>query len=70
MNDICADFLPGRLRTGASFSLGSWSFRVVRMRRGKVLVVDALGPERVDMVGLQTQPPERTDLTEDLLKGE
>ena len=44
MNDIVADHLPGRLRTGATFRLGAWDFRVVRMRRGKVVLVDALRP--------------------------
>jgi putative hemolysin len=60
MNDVCAEFLVGRLRTGASFNLGSWTFRLIRMRRGKVLVVDALGLERVEMLGKQTNPPDRT----------
>ena len=59
MNDIAADLLPGRLRTGATFSVGSWTFRVVRMRRGKVIVVDAYGATRVATMGTQTQPPER-----------
>lgn len=59
MNDVCAEFLVGRLRTGASFNLGSWTFRVIRMRRGKVLLVDALGLERVEMLGLQTYTPDR-----------
>ncbi|MEE2901258.1 MAG: hemolysin family protein [Myxococcota bacterium] len=59
MNDITADLLPGRLRTGATFSVGSWAFRVVRMRRGKVIMVDAYGATRVATMGTQTQPPER-----------
>jgi len=70
MNDICADFLPGRLRTGGSFSLGTWTFRVIRMRRGKVLVVDALGVERVEMLGLQTYPPDRASARPELNPGE
>ena len=40
VNDIAADYLSGQPRTGAVFEVGGWDFRVVRMRRGKVLAVD------------------------------
>ncbi|MGF1510675.1 MAG: hemolysin family protein [Myxococcota bacterium] len=41
LNDLAADRLPGKLRSGASFVLGPWRFKVLRMRRGKVLQVEA-----------------------------
>ena len=40
LNDLAADRLRGRLRTGATFVIGRWRFKVARMRRGKVLYVD------------------------------
>lgn len=56
LNDLAADRLPGKLRTGATFVVGHWRFRVSRMRRGKVLYLEAArlgqsnrpspGPER------------------------
>lgn len=41
LNDFAADHLRGKLRTGGTFSVGKWRFRVARMRRGKVLYVEA-----------------------------
>lgn len=41
MHDLAARHLRGRLRTGASFQLGRWVFKVTRMRRGKVLYAEA-----------------------------
>lgn len=41
LNDLAADRLPGKLRTGAAFAVGTWRFKVLRMRRGKVLLVEA-----------------------------
>ena len=40
LNDLAADKLRGKLRTGAAFDIGRWRFKVARMRRGKVLYVD------------------------------
>ncbi len=40
LNDLAADRLRGRLRTGAIFTIARWRFKVARMRRGKVLYVD------------------------------
>ncbi len=42
LNDLAADRLRGKLRTGASFTIGRWRFKVARMRRGKVLYVDVV----------------------------
>lgn len=42
LNDFAADKLRGKLRTGGVFSIGKWRFKVTRMRRGKVLHVEAL----------------------------
>lgn len=42
LNDFAADKLRGKLRTGGVFSVGKWRFKVTRMRRGKVLHVEAL----------------------------
>ena len=42
LNDMAADRLRGKLRTGATFLIGGWRFRVARMRRGKVLYVDVV----------------------------
>lgn len=41
LNDFAADRLRGKLRTGGIFSIGKWRFKVTRMRRGKVLHVEA-----------------------------
>lgn len=41
MNDLAADKLIGRLRTGGVFIIGRWRFKVLRMRRGKVLQMEA-----------------------------
>ncbi len=41
LNDLAADRLRGKLRTGGVFSIGRWCFKVTRMRRGKVLHVEA-----------------------------
>jgi CBS domain containing-hemolysin-like protein len=41
MNDMAAEKLVGRLRTGAAFVLDGWRFKVTRMRRGKVVLVEA-----------------------------
>lgn len=40
VHDLAADKLVGRLRTGAIFTIGKWRFKVVRMRRGKVLQME------------------------------
>jgi CBS domain containing-hemolysin-like protein len=42
MHDLSADRLPGKLRTGGAFTIGPWRFKVTRMRRGKVLHLEAL----------------------------
>lgn len=42
INDFAADRLRGKLRTGGVFLVGKWRFKVTRMRRGKVLHVEAL----------------------------
>lgn len=46
INDVSADMLRGKLRTGGVFTIGAYRFKVVRMRRGKVLRVDVrrIGP--------------------------
>ena len=44
MNDYVAERLRGHLRTGGAFRLGEWWIKVVRMRRGKVVLVDVVGP--------------------------
>lgn len=54
MNDLAADRLPGKLRTGASFTVGRWRFKVTRMRRGKVLYLEAR------MLGQSNRPAEPT----------
>jgi len=41
LHDLAADRLPGKLRTGATFAIGPWRFKVTRMRRGKVLHLEA-----------------------------
>lgn len=41
LNDLAADLLRGKLRTGGVFLVGKWRFKVTRMRRGKVLRVEA-----------------------------
>ncbi len=41
LNDFAADRLRGKLRSGGIFSVGKWRFKVTRMRRGKVLHVEA-----------------------------
>lgn len=41
MHDLAQDKLFGRLRTGALFSIGTWRFKVLRMRRGKVVQIEA-----------------------------
>ncbi len=58
MNDLAAGHLRGRLRTGAMFSIGRWRFKVARMRRGKVLFVDAVRSDAANP-GIATveQPP-------------
>lgn len=52
LNDLAADRLRGKLRTGAVFSIGPWRFKVLRMRRGKVLHLEArrLGTSRAPSV--------------------
>lgn len=40
LHDLAADKLVGRLRTGAIFAIGKWRFKVVRMRRGKVVQME------------------------------
>lgn len=40
LNDLAADKLRGKLRTGGVFVIGSYRFKVTRMRRGKVLHVE------------------------------
>ncbi len=40
LNDLAADQLRGKLRTGGVFAIGRWRFKVTRMRRGKVLHVE------------------------------
>ncbi len=42
LNDFAADRLRGKLRTGGVFLVSKWRFKVKRMRRGKVLYVEAL----------------------------
>jgi len=41
LHDLATDRLPGKLRTGGVFSVGPWRFKVTRMRRGKVLHLEA-----------------------------
>lgn len=41
LNDLAADLLRGKLRTGGVFLVGKWRFKVTRMRRGKVLRLEA-----------------------------
>ncbi len=41
LHDLAVDRLPGKLRTGGSFTIGAWRFKVTRMRRGKVLHLEA-----------------------------
>lgn len=40
LHDLAQDRLPGKLRTGAVFSIGPWRFKILRMRRGKVLYLE------------------------------
>ena len=40
MHDLAADKLVGRLRTGGVFIIGRWRFKVLRMRRGKVIQME------------------------------
>lgn len=57
MHDLASRHLRGRLRTGASFQLGRWSFKVTRMRRGKVLYAEA------SLTDAKAQRPERPAAT-------
>lgn len=41
LHDLASDRLPGKLRTGSAFTIGPWRFKVTRMRRGKVLHLEA-----------------------------
>lgn len=41
LNDLAADYLRGKLRTGGMFTIDRWRFKVMRMRRGKVLRLEA-----------------------------
>lgn len=41
LNDLAGDRLRGKLRTGGVFAIERWRFKVTRMRRGKVLHVEA-----------------------------
>ena len=41
LHDLASDRLPGKLRTGGTFTIGPWRFKVTRMRRGKVLHLEA-----------------------------
>ncbi|MCB9654154.1 MAG: HlyC/CorC family transporter [Deltaproteobacteria bacterium] len=59
VNDLAADMLRGKLRTGGVFSMGRWRFKVTRMRRGKVLHVEALllgQPSEADEAGQEPMP--------------
>ena len=63
MHDLAANKLVGRLRTGAVFAIGRWRFKVLRMRRGKVLQMEVrllgaseLGPSSVVSSGFQARP--------------
>lgn len=40
LHDLASDKLVGRLRTGAVFTIGRWRFKVLRMRRGKVVQIE------------------------------
>lgn len=40
LHDLATDKLVGRMRTGAVFTIGRWRFKVLRMRRGKVLQME------------------------------
>jgi CBS domain containing-hemolysin-like protein len=40
LHDLAADKLVGRLRTGAVFTIDRWRFKVMRMRRGKVVQME------------------------------
>lgn len=40
VNDVAGNRLRGKLRTGGVFTIGKWRFKVLRMRRGKVLTVE------------------------------
>lgn len=40
LHDLAQDKLPGKMRTGAVFTVGTWRFKISRMRRGKVLYLD------------------------------
>ncbi len=51
LHDLATDKLVGRLRTGAMFALGRWRFKVLRMRRGKVLQMEAR------LIGADDEPP-------------
>lgn len=42
MHDLASQKLTGRLRTNAVFTIGRWRFKVLRVRRGKVLQMEAL----------------------------
>lgn len=56
LHDFATDKLVGRLRTGAVFTIGRWRFKVLRMRRGKVLQME------VRMLGERSdEPPASTD---------
>jgi len=41
LHDVAAQHLPGKLRSGATFKVGGWSFKLGRIRRGKVVSVEA-----------------------------
>ena len=57
LNDLSADKLRGRLRTGATFTITRWRFKVARMRRGKVLYVDVtLADTAASVVASVEQP--------------
>lgn len=59
LNDLAADRLRGRLRTGGAFTIGRWRFKVARMRRGKVLYVDVtrVDPDQPTTVELAAPNP-------------
>lgn len=57
LHDLAQDRLPGKLRTGAVFSIGPWRFQISRMRRGKVLYLEAV------RMGQDITPPPRPSST-------
>lgn len=54
VHDLAADKLVGRLRTGAVFTIDRWRFKVLRMRRGKVVQME------VRLLGASTAEPSST----------